>query len=285
MLINKDNVEAYLLDYQEGNLDAGDEKALKSYLKAHPEYADMLDEEPLPQFTPDTSVVYANKESLKRSANRTKVFYMRPVAFRLAVAAAILALIVSVAIPFLRTGPTEVQGTMQAQADRPEIVIDTYAVTPVEDEEQTHPANEMPRQTPDKQHEPRQQPPVSLIAPPQDYVASNEDQWPRPLVAKSIDRLELQRFTSDERQMKHTLAAAGGPLLPEADKQQVQKPQRKWYTSILNSEVARNFLPEAVQETLPEPQGQEEDTKSKNNVILELPPAGKRLIDAIFKPE
>ena len=274
-----------MLDYQEGNLDSADEKALKAYLKAHPEYADMLDEEPLPQLTPDSSVVYANKESLKRSANRTKVFYMRPVAFRLAVAAAILALIVSVAIPFLRTEPTEVQGTMQAQADRPEIVIDTHAVNPVGDKEQTHPSNETPNQTPTKQREPRQQPPVNLIAPPRDYVASNEEQLPNPLVAKSIDRLELQRFTSDERQLKHALATAGGSLIPEAGEPEEQKPQRKWYTSILNSEVARNFLPEAVQETLPEPQGQEEETKSKNNVILELPPAGKRLIDAIFKPE
>lgn len=287
MLINKDNVEAYLLDYLEGNLDPADERALETFLKAHPECAGLLDEETLPKLVPDKSVVYANKEALKHPEERANIFYMRPTTFRLAAAAAILAVIVSIALPFFRGDQKSNPTGMRAHANIPEVTIDTTKVGPQVDqsnpsEPQKLPSKEDKRPAPGKR---QVVPPASPVAPPNDYVAVTRDPVPDLLPSKHIDRLELDHFVSEELQMKHNLMAATGPIVTNNPNWGEEKSQRKWYSGILNSEVARNFLPEAVQESLPDQEEKTNHSQSQRNLILELPPAGKRLIDALFKSE
>jgi len=64
MMITKENIEAYLLDFQEGNLSQFEIKALMDFVDLHPEYKDDFDVQALPV---DFSIEFSNKESLKKS--------------------------------------------------------------------------------------------------------------------------------------------------------------------------------------------------------------------------
>jgi hypothetical protein len=62
-MINEENIEAYLLDYQEGNLSKEEKHAVEAYVLLHPEFAIDILLEPLPL---DTSIQFENKSSLKK---------------------------------------------------------------------------------------------------------------------------------------------------------------------------------------------------------------------------
>lgn len=64
MIITKENIEAYLLDFQEGNLSQFEIKELMDFVALHPEYKDDLDIQPLPI---DFSIEFSTKESLKKT--------------------------------------------------------------------------------------------------------------------------------------------------------------------------------------------------------------------------
>lgn len=64
MMITKENIEAYLLDFQEGNLSQFEIKELMDFVAIYPEYKDDLDIPPLPI---DFSVEFSTKESLKKT--------------------------------------------------------------------------------------------------------------------------------------------------------------------------------------------------------------------------
>ena len=64
MMITKENIEAYLLDFQEGNLSQFEIKELMDFVALHPEYKDDLDIQPLPI---DFSIEFSTKESLKKT--------------------------------------------------------------------------------------------------------------------------------------------------------------------------------------------------------------------------
>ena len=64
MMITKENIEAYLLDFQEGNLSQFEIKELMDFVALHPEYTEDLDVQPLPI---DFSIEFSNKESLKKA--------------------------------------------------------------------------------------------------------------------------------------------------------------------------------------------------------------------------
>ncbi len=64
MMITKENIEAYLLDFQEGNLSQFQIKELMDFVALHPEYKDDLDIQPLPI---DFSIEFSDKASLKKT--------------------------------------------------------------------------------------------------------------------------------------------------------------------------------------------------------------------------
>ena len=64
MMITKENIEAYLLDFQEGNLSQFEIKMLIDFVALHPEFKDDLDIQPLPI---DPSIEFSNKEILKKT--------------------------------------------------------------------------------------------------------------------------------------------------------------------------------------------------------------------------
>jgi hypothetical protein len=63
-MITKENIEAYLLDFHEGNLSQFEIKELMDFVALHPEFKDYLDIQPLPI---DFSIEFSNKESLKKT--------------------------------------------------------------------------------------------------------------------------------------------------------------------------------------------------------------------------
>ncbi len=63
-MITKENIEAYLLDFQEGNLSQFQIKELMDFVALHPEYKDDLDIQPLPI---DFSIEFSDKASLKKT--------------------------------------------------------------------------------------------------------------------------------------------------------------------------------------------------------------------------
>ncbi len=65
-MINEENIEAYLLDYQEGNLSNEEMLAVEAYVLLHPEFAADILMDPLPL---DTSIQFENKSSLKKQAH------------------------------------------------------------------------------------------------------------------------------------------------------------------------------------------------------------------------
>ncbi|MBR1768862.1 MAG: hypothetical protein IJ748_00195 [Bacteroidales bacterium] len=65
--INKDNIEAYLLDFIENNISDDDREELKSFLKENPQYNEMLFlYDGKLTLEKDESIVFADKSSLKR---------------------------------------------------------------------------------------------------------------------------------------------------------------------------------------------------------------------------
>jgi hypothetical protein len=63
-MITKENIEAYLLDFHEGNLSQFEIKELMDFVALHPVFKDDLDIQPLPI---DFSIEFSNKESLKKT--------------------------------------------------------------------------------------------------------------------------------------------------------------------------------------------------------------------------
>ena len=72
MNINTDNYEAYLLDYQEGNLNESEARQLKEFVLAQGLDWDELTEE-LPKLGVP-NLVYENKEALKKRTKKVPLF-------------------------------------------------------------------------------------------------------------------------------------------------------------------------------------------------------------------
>ena len=65
MVINRENIEAYMLDLYEGRLSSEEEKVLRSYLLLHPEFEVLLPEDSLPVLEAG-SISYEGKGTLRK---------------------------------------------------------------------------------------------------------------------------------------------------------------------------------------------------------------------------
>ncbi|MEA5098975.1 MAG: hypothetical protein VB011_00455 [Bacteroidales bacterium] len=74
-MITKENIEAYLLDLIEGNLNPDEVKELEAFLKDNPQFRDMIDgyDSSLVLMV-DKNIKFEDKESLRRK-NKVKAFY------------------------------------------------------------------------------------------------------------------------------------------------------------------------------------------------------------------
>lgn len=74
-MITKENIEAYLLDLIEGNLNPDEVKELEAFLKDNPQYRDMIDGyDSSLVLMADNDIKFEDKDSLRRK-NKTKAFY------------------------------------------------------------------------------------------------------------------------------------------------------------------------------------------------------------------
>lgn len=74
-MITKENIEAYLLDLIEGNLNPDEVKELEAFLKDNPQFRDMIDGyDSSLVLMADKKVKFEDKDSLRRK-NKTKAFY------------------------------------------------------------------------------------------------------------------------------------------------------------------------------------------------------------------
>lgn len=73
MNINKDNYEAFFLDYYEGHLSSTGIEEMFSFIESHPEVKEEFEEFEAVALIPDESVHYYGKESLKKNAGDTAI--------------------------------------------------------------------------------------------------------------------------------------------------------------------------------------------------------------------
>lgn len=282
--ITIDNYEAFLLDQLEGNLSPADEKALDAFLTANPELKTEVEGIQLYYLEPEESVIFPNKETLKKKKSGRVIGIGTPWRwYQIAAAAAILGAVVLI----WSLQPNDQSQTIAPLAEQPEVVIpvDTNDQHTTDKPEQTQdPATEPSGEQKESNQSPAL-PPLRLQMPTQgntEEIAQKTDESRflpelRPLQKTFIEEVELlqNQFRTEE-------VARYEPIRPtnlqhEPDRP-LQEQGNRLLNTILSNEVARNFLPEAVEDEIPNPRRD----KGDNTIILEVPSKGKKIIDNIL---
>lgn len=90
MKINISNYEEWMIDYIEGNLSAADEKELSEFLAFHPELKAELDLFSETKLAPDTTVIFEDKQSLKKAEGGRVITMFSWIKYSAAVAAVLM---------------------------------------------------------------------------------------------------------------------------------------------------------------------------------------------------
>ena len=90
MKININNYEEWMIDYIEGNLSDAQVKEMQEFLTFHPELKAELDLFNETKLQPDTTVVFENKESLKKAVGGRVVTMYSWVKYAASVAAVVM---------------------------------------------------------------------------------------------------------------------------------------------------------------------------------------------------
>jgi hypothetical protein len=107
-MITKDNIEAYLLDFAEGNLNKKDKEELILFLDNNPEYKELMNSyDSSLVLVPDESIVFSNTDALKHKS-RKKVFF---VAFKYSAVAIAACLLVFLFVSKLVIKPMDNENT------------------------------------------------------------------------------------------------------------------------------------------------------------------------------
>lgn len=282
--IDINNYEAYLLDYLEGNLSPADTEALLAFLDQHPDLKAEVEGMQLPYLEPDETIVYPNKALLKKSTGgrivamggRTRWYY----------AAAAAAIIAGVVLVWTMLPTNPIDQPIQGLADQPtlEWPVDTNTVAPESNQQEQESSTEEPADT---ETPAPQLPPLRLNQPTQgnteQIAQQSESDLPSlsPLQKTKIESVDLMRhqFQSDEIAVYEPVQPR--EFAPEAKPSQLQEQGNRLWNTILSNEVARNFIPEVVEEDVPDPD-QIENRDRENTIILEVPKKGKQLLDNIL---
>ncbi len=279
--IDINNYEAYLLDHLEGNLSPADTEALMAFLDQHPDLKAEVEGLQLPYLEPDETIIYPNKALLKKSTGgrvvamggRTRWYY----------AAAAAAIIAGVVLIWTMLPQTPTQQAIEGLADQPHITVpvDSNAVNT---EPQSTDSEASPAPTPQEQQAPSL-PPLRLNQPTQgntEQIAQHNDMPSlSPLQKTKIESVDLMRhqFQSDAIAVYDPVQPR--EFTPEAQPSPLQEQGNRLWNTILSNEVARNFIPEVVEEDVPDPD-QIEKRDRDNTIILEVPKKGKQLLDNIL---
>lgn len=284
--INIDNYEAYLLDQMEGNLSPEDAKALAAFLEAHPELKAEAEGTQLYYLEPEETIVFPDKASLKKSTGGKVIgLGWNTRWYQVAAAAAIIG-----AVAFIWSlQPGSDNSSISPLADQPEIEIqvDTNQQVGTNTQEQTE--GEVPANTPvqpEEQTPAPQLPPLRLNMPSQgntEEIAQTESPVRELPALNPLQRTKIEEVDLIQNQFRTEEIAMYEPVRPAdittEQSNPIQEQGNKLLNTILSNEVARNFLPEAVEDEIPNPKTNKSDD---NRIILEVPKKGKQLIDNIL---
>ncbi len=274
--INKNNIEAWLLDYSEGQLNEQELALLEAFLEENPEYRELLsDFEPV--YLPvDEDIVFSKKEALLKPSAGGRILHFSFVFPRLMAAAAVLAAIVLL-WPQFRNNKESVE--IRASLTSPEIHLPN---TP-------HVANEQGI----KRKEEKNKKEENTVTRETERLASREQVQETKESKKEKER--EAPFTAERLQKDMSASIAQNPgyyhysdipgwygSKPVAMKDVLPVQNRETSSpnlmqSLLRSEMARAFIPESLEENLP--QAEIQNKESGPVIYLKVPPAGKKIID------
>ncbi len=281
--INKNNIEAWLLDYTEGALTPDKEKQLEAYLQGHPEFKSLLENFEPVYLEADEAIVYEKKEQLLPPAEKGMLRYLPSVLPPLLAAAVLLAAIVMILPLFIDGHPNQ---KLAASLHRAEIQLPEVQSGMTKIKEPLNHSERMAAiaKKPDSKIRTARSEEAIFAAASAPNMAGKRE------ATGNIAGLKAQigpNFIRKNSQLEYSsllFAKNGSPValntsIPVNDK---EKDGRGLMQSILQSEMARAFIPEALEEELPVYAST--STPDKNPVIyLDLPPAGKKLIDRFLK--
>jgi hypothetical protein len=274
--INKNNIEAWLLDYSEGQLNEKELVLLETFLEENPEYRQLLNDfEPL-YLPAEEHIVFAKKEALLKPSPGTRILHFSVVFPRLLAAAAVLAAIVLLWPQFRNNKASSEIG---ASLTSPEIHL---PATP-------HIANEHTTIHSEEKNKKEE----NTVTREPGRLASREQIQQRKESEKENEREAT--FSAERLQKEMSTSIAQNPgynryseipgwygskpvamknVLPLQNKETASP---NLMQSLLRSEMARALIPESLEENLPQ---SEIDKKESGPVIyLKVPPAGKKIID------
>ncbi len=276
--INKNNIEAWLLDYSEGQLNEQELALLEAFLAENPEYRQWLsDFEPvyLPE---EESIVFKKKETLLKPAASGRILRFSFVFPRLMAAAALLA---AIALLWPRFQNQKINPEMRASLASPEIRLPG---TPHAGKEHTLRTQEEKN----KKNEsiPRHETPGLANRTTLPETKENEQEKEKgreaPFHAEPLQKGMIASIAQNPGYYRYSEIPGWYGSTPVAMKHTlpVQNEERTppgLMESLLRSEMARAFIPETLEEDLPQADIQNNDGGPV--VYLKLPPAGKKIID------
>lgn len=284
-MINKNNYEAWLLDYAEGNLSQIEQKQVEAFLEEQPEVKAELEAFEPVYLEPDTSITFDKKEELKKESGNSKVVFFN---FNWRIAAAAAAIIIGVIAilplifnnnqpstitvadnvplwerPALEGVPAEARGDIHAPANEQVASNEEPASTKTKGESV---ASERKESTPAKKATQRESI-AGLFE--LEKAGATEITFDRPFyyyerstivagISRSPSELNYNFKDTEPRERNDGLI-----------------------NNLLKTEVARAFVPESLSDQLPDKS--EGDGGFAPTIYLELPPAGKKLVDKILK--
>lgn len=272
MRINKENYEAWFLDFAEGTLSDSQIEELNEFLSMNPELKAELDAFEIIPLQPDLSVVFENKASLRRNARIISFIYKPMLRYA---AAAIVILTIGYSITRFLPG-TEL--TKEARKYTPTTISPNLSEvkpgikTPVDNNNKneneieiklpTHFNNQIANQVNQNQNPSREERENDFVV-----VASN------PMMSKGIRTIGFNNLRNLQDEVfpgKYSVPsyAFDHPYIDE---------KNKGFLNMLAMNVPRGFVPEMIAEDM-----KEQNTESKP-LSFQVPNAPKKLFDSIFK--
>jgi len=276
--INKNNIEAWLLDYSEGQLNEQELALLEAFLAENPEYREWLsDFEPV--YLPvEEGIVFKKKKTLLKPAASGRILRFSFVFPRLMAAAALLA---AIALLWPRFQSQKINPGMRASLTSPEIRLPG---TPHAGKE--HTLRRQEEKNKKNESMPSHETPVlanrAALQETKENVKENEKGREAPFRAEQLQKGMIASIAQSPGYYRYSEIPGWYGSAPVAmkDNLPVQNEERtppNLMESLLRSEMARAFIPETLEEDLPQADIQNNDGGPV--VYLKLPPAGKKIID------
>jgi len=279
--INKNNIEAWLLDFSEGQLNEEELALLESYLAENPEYKELLSNfEPF--YLPiEEDIVFNKKDALLNPSPSGRVLHFSFIFPRLMAAAVLLAAMVLL-WPLFQS--QKINPEMRASLTSPEIHLpDNRHATKKQilkgqEEKNKKEENVLSHETVPLANR-------TVLRERKEKEKSKEEAREAPFRTKQLEKERIASITPNQVYNSYseipgwyvTKPVAMSFTLPQPNE---ERSSSTLMQSLLHSEVARAFIPETLEEDLPQAKSGSNDAKPV--IYLQVPPAGKKIIDKLL---